>query len=569
MSLVSAIVSRAQSLAVDAGFAPDYLDLISVLRALGTDEVKHGSSRTLMSHLLETQRILAQWQQAEFIQNAGLFHSIYSTPTFHTQVLRYSERSELRALIGTKAESVVYLYSLLTLDAIELAWMQEKGDTAQDTISVQGKNGLLLISVDILASITFIHLANTLEQTRGPEKGPTKHLSRIGSLGAALTKHCIGVPEAVRQLGSLTPASEIDLCILYERAMRCIGDSPEQALVLFEQAANVCVGVPEPLLWRSYLKGLTSDRHSAQSLATEAKSILVSLGTPWDKRLPFSRWQDIAEQLLIDPSAPAVNHEFRRLYEKIGPPVSSITTASTAGDTARFSKYLIRYGTPDPPSGMGMYPGLSKQAFLDPSVFAMIAALESRFEEIKKEAKDIGSSAYRAEAEPISRVGSWDVFFFYERGKKNIENCRLCPTITSIIEEHPAVTTMAGLIYLSKLAPGTVISRHQGPTNIRVRCHLGIDIPTGECRLEVNGEVHQWNEGKCIVFDDSFEHRVWNLTDQERLILIVDLWHPDLTALEISLIRGLHGFANSTAETLVRYWQRNNNAAGIRRVEYD
>ena len=31
-----------------------------------------------------------------------------------------------------------------------------------------------------------------------------------------------------------------------------------------------------------------------------------------------------------------------------------------------------------------------------------------------------------------------------------------------------------------------------------------------------------------IIFDDSFEHEVWNETDEPRIVLIVDLWHPQL-----------------------------------------
>lgn len=34
--------------------------------------------------------------------------------------------------------------------------------------------------------------------------------------------------------------------------------------------------------------------------------------------------------------------------------------------------------------------------------------------------------------------------------------------------------------------------------------------------------------GKCLVFDDSYEHEVWNRTEGERVLLLFDLWHPDL-----------------------------------------
>lgn len=39
-----------------------------------------------------------------------------------------------------------------------------------------------------------------------------------------------------------------------------------------------------------------------------------------------------------------------------------------------------------------------------------------------------------------------------------------------------------------------------------------------------------WEEGKVLIFDDSFEHEVWQDADTYRLIFIVDVWHPELTA---------------------------------------
>ena len=50
--------------------------------------------------------------------------------------------------------------------------------------------------------------------------------------------------------------------------------------------------------------------------------------------------------------------------------------------------------------------------------------------------------------------------------------------------------------------------------------------------MRVCSEVRQWREGELLVFDDSFEHEVWNTSDEARLVLIVDLWHPGLSTKE-------------------------------------
>ena len=52
--------------------------------------------------------------------------------------------------------------------------------------------------------------------------------------------------------------------------------------------------------------------------------------------------------------------------------------------------------------------------------------------------------------------------------------------------------------------------------------------PTNGRSIRVGDEVRTWVEGRCLLFDDSFEHEVWNDADEERLVLIVDVWHPDL-----------------------------------------
>ena len=87
--------------------------------------------------------------------------------------------------------------------------------------------------------------------------------------------------------------------------------------------------------------------------------------------------------------------------------------------------------------------------------------------------------------------------------------------------------TQAGRLYVSKLSLGTHIEPPRGPTNQRLRCHLGVKTPDGDCGLKVGGETPRWEEG-CIVFDDSLEHEAWNHTSEPRIVLIIDFWHPDL-----------------------------------------
>ena len=75
--------------------------------------------------------------------------------------------------------------------------------------------------------------------------------------------------------------------------------------------------------------------------------------------------------------------------------------------------------------------------------------------------------------------------------------------------------------------PGTHIAAHCGPSNYRLRLHLGLSVPRG-CRIRVGDEVREWRAGECLIFDDSFEHEVWHDGSGDRIVLIVDAWHPML-----------------------------------------
>jgi len=223
----------------------------------------------------------------------------------------------------------------------------------------------------------------------------------------------------------------------------------------------------------------------------------------------------------------------------------------------RLNRYIGAFLTNFGDARMGVYPGLSSAAFHDPSKVPGARALEHDYAAIRAEIEGLAAAEFQAEAEGLKGRGAWDVFLFYERGRKNAENCARCPTITRIIESTNTVRSMAGLLYVSKLSPGTDIKAHRGPINLRLRCHLGVKVPSGDCGLKVGGEIRKWQEGKCLVFDDSLEHEAWNHTEEPRVVLILDFWHPDLTPAEIAYLEGLHRFANFHATSLNRYWAAN------------
>ncbi|XP_055319576.1 aspartyl/asparaginyl beta-hydroxylase isoform X8 [Sitodiplosis mosellana] len=160
--------------------------------------------------------------------------------------------------------------------------------------------------------------------------------------------------------------------------------------------------------------------------------------------------------------------------------------------------------------------------------------LEQNWEKIRDEGLSLLSKDgfFTDEAENLRDTGIWKQFEMFARGKRNAENCKRTPFTCKVIETFPAARfCKRGQVKFSVMHPNTHVWPHCGPTNCRLRAHLGLKT-TDKTSIRVATETRTWNEGKFMVFDDSFEHEVWHNGTTYRLILIVDVWHPDLTAEE-------------------------------------
>jgi hypothetical protein len=183
------------------------------------------------------------------------------------------------------------------------------------------------------------------------------------------------------------------------------------------------------------------------------------------------------------------------------------------------------------------YPGLTARPWHDPAGFGWVPGLEAAFAEIRDEALAL-LEAGRFTADPVSgdlAEGTWQEFRLYTEGRRVAANCAAAPRTAEAVARIPGAAS-AGLIYFARIAPGTHVRPHWGPHNARLRCHLGLVVPDG-CSLRVGPQTGGWAEGKVIVFDDSYEHEVRNAGDASRVVLIMDIWHPDLSLAQIAAIR--------------------------------
>ena len=198
------------------------------------------------------------------------------------------------------------------------------------------------------------------------------------------------------------------------------------------------------------------------------------------------------------------------------------------------------------------FPGLSASAYLDRGLFPWFADLEAQTGVIREELLHVlGSEAGRERVftsdeleqqnlRGLSQPPSWNGYYFYRHGERRLDNCSACPRTIAALEALPLarVPAHAPEVLFSVFTPGTQLLPHRGVTNTRVVGHLPLIVPP-DCALSVGGEVHEWQEGRAVVFDDTYEHEAWNRSDLTRVILIFDLWHPALTEPEREAVTDL------------------------------
>ncbi|CAE8643525.1 unnamed protein product, partial [Polarella glacialis] len=76
-----------------------------------------------------------------------------------------------------------------------------------------------------------------------------------------------------------------------------------------------------------------------------------------------------------------------------------------------------------------------------------------------------------------------------------------------------------------RMAAGGRLKPHFGNAP-RLSVHLGLIVPPGEIRMQVGYESVRWEEGKAIVFDDTFVHQVVHNGDEPRYVMNVWMCHP-------------------------------------------
>ncbi|MGC6330385.1 aspartyl/asparaginyl beta-hydroxylase domain-containing protein [Rhizorhabdus sp. FW153] len=202
------------------------------------------------------------------------------------------------------------------------------------------------------------------------------------------------------------------------------------------------------------------------------------------------------------------------------------------------------------------YPGLSEREFHPRHRFPWLADLEAATSEIRMEVEALLRSS-RAELIPylqypdheplaqwaeLNRNPDWTAIHLIHNGKRVARNADSCPRTMAILDKvgQPNIPGSSPTAMFSLLAPHTLIPPHNGINNSRLLCHLPLIVPEG-CWFRVGAETRPWREGEAFIFDDTIEHEASNPSDHLRIVLIFDIWHPDLSETERRAIGAIIG----------------------------
>jgi len=199
------------------------------------------------------------------------------------------------------------------------------------------------------------------------------------------------------------------------------------------------------------------------------------------------------------------------------------------------------------------FPGLPQIQFYDRDDFPWLDKVEAATADIRAELIEIlkHESAFKPYVEGNPRLPQtnpqgmlnnpeWSAFYLWKNGAIVPENAARCPKTLSALADVPLalVRNRSPSILYSLLRPGARIPPHTGEVNTRLICHLPLIVPP-DCSFRVGNDTRATVEGRAWVFDDTIEHEAWNGSDRTRVILLFEIWRPELTVEERALVSAM------------------------------
>lgn len=191
---------------------------------------------------------------------------------------------------------------------------------------------------------------------------------------------------------------------------------------------------------------------------------------------------------------------------------------------------------------MFYFPGLPQRAFYEREEFPWLAEVEAATGDMIAELRTrlAGGEDFRPYVEtpkdrpapnnPLRDDNSWGAHYFWQGGEVVADHAAAAPATMAALAKAPIpeITQRSPMALWSVLQPGTHIQPHHGMLNTRLICHVPL-ISNPDCALRVGAETRSWVPGKALIFDDSVEHEAWNRGTETRVILLFEIWRPEIT----------------------------------------
>ncbi|HYF20632.1 MAG TPA: aspartyl/asparaginyl beta-hydroxylase domain-containing protein [Ramlibacter sp.] len=194
------------------------------------------------------------------------------------------------------------------------------------------------------------------------------------------------------------------------------------------------------------------------------------------------------------------------------------------------------------------FPGIRGQRFWDPSEVSGVAVLEAAWTQVRDDWQSLAEADTLRYVPPPMR-NTWRVHMLHYMGVDLEPMTGRCARTHALLRQVPGLCLdypWADALLSIHVAKSR-LGAHCSVDTLRVRCHLGLQVPP-DCGMRVGGQEAGWTEGGALLFDDSYLHEVWNDGDRTRAIFIVDFWNPDLTEAERAAL--VAGFRHSSVRSL-------------------
>jgi aspartyl/asparaginyl beta-hydroxylase (cupin superfamily) len=338
-------------------------------------------------------------------------------------------------------------------------------------------------------------------------------------------------------------------------------DMPRAAAVLREAAtAAPAAEFPWPALAHAELALGQNDAAEAaldRQLELAPRDVGALLHKGWlreqagDARAASSFYQAARNQIALDGSVPpalaalhthagqfigAASGEFTaHLLDSLGKDLSPMMAEALDLLTGRRQLYLQE------PS-VFYYPGLPQRRFYDPMEFPWLTPMLDLLPAMQDELAAVQAAGGEGFAPYVQRTDNrpapnnplldspaWTALHFWRSGVQVPENSARCPATMAALElaPMPRIPGRSPNAHWSRLLPGAHIKVHTGMLNTRLICHIPIQTAPA-CSLRVGSETRGWEPGVPLIFDDSFQHEARNAGPHERVVLLFEIWRPEI-----------------------------------------